>query len=250
MMAQMGLAIKYRAAGQFRQSLDVLEHVKATAEKQRQRTRQDAVVLNALSYVYEQMYQSNLDFGDVESALSAGMACLEISKQWAAVDSANSDALSRVASAYTIIGDAERRLKKLNEAREAVSSGLEIRKKLDPNNKRYRSDLATSWLRLADVFSDQEDHVGTLDASQHALDISKKLVEDDSSNVQWKKDLAGSYCYVGSALRRLLRPAEARPAYEAALAIRQDLAKAAPDDRGLSEEVIWTTDRIRELDRK
>jgi tetratricopeptide (TPR) repeat protein len=93
----------------------------------------DAVLLNLLSSVYEQIYMSNWDLGDMETALSAATACLEITKQWSTLDAANSDALNRVAAAYTIVGNAERRLKRLSDAQAAVSSGLEIRKELDPN---------------------------------------------------------------------------------------------------------------------
>src|SRR5262249_8130282 len=109
------------------------------------------------------------------------------------------------------------------------------------------NDIAWTWLRLDDVLWEQGDYAGALDAAQHALDINKKLVEDDSSNLQFKRNLAESYSYEGSALRRLHRPAEARPAYETALVIRQDLAKAAPDDRGLSNDIAWTLDRLRDL---
>jgi hypothetical protein len=75
--------------------------------------------LNVLSVIYEQTYLANWDLGDIETAKAAAMACLDVSKQWATVDATNSDALSRVASAYTIIGNAERRLNHLTEARDA-----------------------------------------------------------------------------------------------------------------------------------
>jgi tetratricopeptide (TPR) repeat protein len=98
------------------------------------------------------------------------------------------------------------------------------------------------------VLWEQGDYVGALDAAQHALDIIKNLVEVESTNLLLKRSLGESYGYLGSALQRLDRLVQAREAYEAALAIRQELAKAAPDDGGLANEVAWTTDRIRQLD--
>ena len=189
-IARVMLALSYREAGQPEQSLNVLKPATTKATIQREKAPEDALFLNALSAVYEQIYLSNWDLGDMEAARVAARACLEVSKQWSTVDAGNSDALSRVALAYTIVGNAERRLKRLSEAREAVSSGLEIRKKLDHNNKMYRSDLATSWLRLDEVLWDQGDYTGALDAAQHALDINKELLEDDSSNLQRKRNLA------------------------------------------------------------
>jgi tetratricopeptide (TPR) repeat protein len=120
--------------------------------------------------------------------------------------------------------------------------------KAAPDDHGLASSVAWTWLRLDDVLWDQGDFAGVLDGAQHALDINKKLVEDDSSNSQWKRNLAESCAYAGNALNRLSRPAESRQAYEAALAIRQALAKAAPDDHGLASSVAWTANQIRSLD--
>src|SRR5262249_25475598 len=110
---------------------------------------------------------------DMNSALAAAMSSLEIAKHWAQLDGNNSEALNRTAGAFTIVGNAERRLNRLKEAQEAISSGIAIRRKLDPNNSVYMADLAVSWLRLSDVLWEQGDYPGVLQAGQHAIGLLK-----------------------------------------------------------------------------
>jgi tetratricopeptide (TPR) repeat protein len=101
--------------------------------------------------------------------------------------------------------------------------------------------------RLSDVLWEQGDYPGVLQAGQHAIDLLKQLIQSESSYPALKRSLAESYSYAGSALQRLSRPGEARPNFDAALAIWSALADANPDDRALANEVEWTRKRIREL---
>jgi eukaryotic-like serine/threonine-protein kinase len=240
----------YRQTGRPSEALKVLEPARLSAEDHHQHAPNDPVWLMALSQVYARIYEVNWDLGDMTAALRTANQCLEYTQRWSVLDSGNNEALERLGEAFTIVGNSYRRVGKFGEAEKAHSSGIEIRKKLvagDPNNVMYKDNLAVSWSRLADVFWDKGDYAQALSGWNEAISIMKNLVEYHRGNQFFDEELAYSHDSAGSALTRLDRRDDAIRAYRSALAIRQVLAKAQPENVERSRNLEWTLQQLHDL---
>jgi tetratricopeptide (TPR) repeat protein len=240
----------YRQTGKPSEALKVLEPARVSAEDHHQHASNDPVWLNALSQVYEKIYNANWDLGDMTAALRAANQCLENTQHWSSVDSNNNDALDRLGTAFTIVGNAYRRVGNFSDAEKAHTSAIDVRNKLvaaDPNNIMYKDNLAISWSRLAAVFWDKSDYAQALNDWNEAISIMKSLLEHNRGNQLFNEELADSYFSAGSALRLLHRADDAIRAYRSALVIRQALASAQPENVERSRKLEWTLQELRDL---
>jgi tetratricopeptide (TPR) repeat protein len=212
----------YRKTGRPSEALKVLEPARVGAEDHHQHASNDPVWLMALSQVYERIYEANLDLGDMSAALRAANQCLESTQHWSSIDINNNEALDRLGEAFTIVGNAYRRVGNFSDAEKAHTSAIDVRNKLvaaDPNNIMYKDNLAISWSRLAAVFWDEGDYAQALN--------------------DWNE--------ARSALRLLHRPDDAIRAYRSALVIRQALANAQPENVERSRKLEWTLQQLHDL---
>jgi eukaryotic-like serine/threonine-protein kinase len=245
------LANWYRQTGKAEKALSVLERARVNAESLHKGAPDDPSWLLGLSLIYEQINQAKWDLGDVQGALEAAKKCLELSKAWADRDSKNNDALQRLANAFTLVGNASRRLGKFDEAHAAHASAIEIRQKLsrsDPTNVAIQADLAVSWSRLGDLLLDQNDYGPALDAYQKGLATINKFADLDSSN-QFLRDTIGQlYSGIGRSFQGLNRNMEARQAYQLSQAIWEELTKKQPQNATFRQNLEWSRQRLREVD--
>jgi tetratricopeptide (TPR) repeat protein len=246
--ARIILAAKYRVLGRTGDSIKALNEITALAE--RPEVANDPFWFGFRSHLYEQKYSTYWDMDRMDDSIAAAKMCLGVAKRWVAADKTSVLARQRLGLAYTIVGVASRRMKKLDDAKEALLSGLAVRKSLivtDPQDSSNEKDLATSWSELNSLLWEQGDYAGALDAEQNALSLRQRIVKTDSSNLDNRSDLAVSYSGVGSALAQLSRKAEARKAFQEALKIRQSLADVQPDRKGIKDDISWTLKRLSDL---
>ena len=59
--------------------------------------------------------------------------------------------------------------------------------------------------------------------------ILRKLIDDNAADPNLRDILAAALCYLGDVVRSLGRAAEARPAYEQAIALKESLVEEDPD---------------------
>src|SRR5262249_8385709 len=78
------------------------------------------------------------------------------------------------------------------------------------------------------------------DAERKASDIMQKLVADYPASTEFQANLAAYQNYLGRALDRQKRVAEAFSALEKGLVIHQKLAKADPNNADYSRELGWS----------
>jgi eukaryotic-like serine/threonine-protein kinase len=249
-IARSMLAVKYREQGRPRDSLEVLNGMLQQAEPQLPRLTQDVGWLNIVSNLHEQVYLSQWDLGDFSAAMDAATRSLDYARQWAEKDTASRDAQQRLANAHTIVANASRRTGKMNEAKVSHNAAIKIRSdlvKADPNNTGFKADLAVSWTRLGDVFSDLRDYPAALDAEQQSIALSQQIIAIDSANANWLITIAWSYSNMGNYLERLGRRAEARAAYQGALSVRETLAKINPENKSWANDIAWTRERVTNL---
>jgi tetratricopeptide (TPR) repeat protein len=247
-MARLMLAISYRQEGKLTNSLEVLVALKNAAD--RHEGTNDVLWLNVLSQLYNQTYLSTIN-SNVSNASKAADRCLEVSKRWSGIDVQSDLASQALGMAYTIVGESARFLKRLDDARDAVLAGLEIRKRLSEKqggSAQYAADLAASWSQLNAVLWDKGDYAGALDAEKQALTLRERLVAADPMNFEIRSDLAASYADVSAALEQLDRRDEARKALALALESRQLAAQAQPSRQDFVESLTVTKARLAKLD--
>ncbi len=248
-MAHLFLAAKYREHGKLAESLSVLASEQAVVKKHEDSN--DTFWVNPLFQFFNQLYNSSFDNKTSFYAWMAATGALEVAKRWNQFDENNEQAKQQLATAYTIVAIAERKLNRFHEARNAFLACIEIRMALvasNKDNKGLKSDLSISWSRLKDLYWDEEDYLDALNAEESALEIRKELAKGDPGNLDAQIALAESYSGCGSALMRLERKSESQRAFEAAMKIYQSLAGTWPNRADFANDVKWTSDRLHELE--
>ena len=206
----------------------------------------DTFWVNPLFQFFNQLYNSSFDNKTSFYAWMAATGALEVAKRWNQFDENNEQAKQQLATAYTIVAIAERKLNRFHEARNAFLACIEIRMALvasNKDNKGLKSDLSISWSRLKDLYWDEEDYLDALNAEESALEIRKELAKGDPGNLDAQIALAESYSGCGSALMRLERKSEFQRAFEAAMKIYQSLAGTWPNRADFANDVKWMSDR-------
>jgi tetratricopeptide (TPR) repeat protein len=251
-MANLFLANWYLQSGRATDALGILEPARTKAEALREKSSNDRVWLNALSHVDEQIYLTKWNLGDLEGALTAARQSLDISKQWSDSDQGNTEALQRTANADAMVGNALRKLGRLDDAYASQSAAVTMRQALvaaDPNNEALREDLAVSFSRLAEVFMDQKNYSQALDAYQQGLRTVQEAAQSDGAGQNLKQLVGALYAGEGISRLGLNQNAEARQAFQSSLAARKELVERQPDNAGFKQDVEWTTERLEALDR-
>ena len=248
--ASVFLANWYRQIGRANDTLAILDQARIRAELFHARSFSDPLWLGALSYVYEQIYLTKWNLDDVDGALSAARQYLEVSKIRSDRDQKNVEALQRTAGAYTCVGNALRRLGKLDDAYEAQSSALAIRRKLldaDPSDGSITADLAVSWARSADVLLEQKKFGQALEAYQQGLQTIQKAYQANEGSQYLKVTLGELYSGVGDSFQGLNRNSEAREAFLSSISIRKELVQRQPNNPDFRRDLDWSTRQLKAL---
>ena len=145
------------------------------------------------------------------------------------------------------IGDIDRSLGKLKDARSSYEGALEIAERLavrDPENMKWQRELSVSHGRIGDVRLAEGDRPGALTAYQADLAIAERLAARNPENMEWQRDLSVSYDRIGEVrLAEGDRPG-ALPAYQASLEIRVCLAARDPENMKWQRDLSVSHEKI------
>jgi non-specific serine/threonine protein kinase/serine/threonine-protein kinase len=113
----------------------------------------------------------------------------------------------------------------------AALRALGERARLDPSDAVARRNHADQFAMTATAQNMSGDWRGALDSTEHALEMFKTLAAEDPDNVEGKHDLAFAYAERGIALMYLQRYDESRASLREAIAIRERLIVADPENQ-------------------
>jgi tetratricopeptide (TPR) repeat protein len=114
---------------------------------------------------------------------------------------------------------------------EVLSAGEEIAEKLaqkDPSNFQFQTDLAGINLQMGDMLLYAKATSDALLRYRVALDITRRLADNDTNNTEVQYRLAVSLAKIAVAQQRLSKPAEAVEEVRQALDVLQSLAERWP----------------------
>jgi tetratricopeptide (TPR) repeat protein len=113
---------------------------------------------------------------------------------------------------------------------DAALRALAQRAALDPTDAVARRNYADQFIMKATAQNMMQDGVGALASTTRGLAMFQELADADPKNVEGQHDLAFAWGEHGIALRNLGRPAEARAAFDKAIAIREKLIADDPSN--------------------
>ncbi|MBF0605765.1 MAG: tetratricopeptide repeat protein [Nitrospirae bacterium] len=90
---------------------------------------------------------------------------------------------------------------------------------MDPKNAQWQRDLSISHNQIGEVFQEQGNLEGALDAFRSGMETRKRLAAMDPKNADWQRDLAISNERMGTLLAEQGKKEEAVPYLRAAVAI-------------------------------
>lgn len=182
--------------------------------------------------------------GDVESALNDATQSRVIVERLLATDSANADLRRDLSLSLNRIGEALLGSGRDEEALDAFTKSLDIRKALaeSTGETEAQRDLALSYERTADVLLRLGRRDEATEAYRESRDIRERLAAAEPDKPERQADLAISYDRLGKLLRD--QPDEALAAYRKALTLRERLVAADPRNINWLRALAATYDDI------
>ena len=147
---------------------------------------------------------------DLDGALAAYQASLDIRERLARADPTNAGWQRDLSVSHVSIGDVRKARGDLDGALAAYQAGLDIAERLnraDPTNAGWQRDLSVSHNKIGDLRQARGDLDGALAAYQASHDIFERLARADPTNAKWQRDLFLSYYKLGDVARKSHKPA-------------------------------------------
>jgi tetratricopeptide (TPR) repeat protein len=194
--------------------------------------------------------------GDEALALAAYQAALETRRQLAEDNPDSAQARRDLSVSQNKIGDFYLRRGGPGDdalALVAYQAALETRRQLaedNPDSAEARRDLSVSQNKIGDVYlrrGGPGDDALALSAYQAALEIARKLAEDNPDSAQARRDLSVSQSKIGDFYLRRGGPgyaALALTAYQASLATDRQLAEDNPDSAQARRDLSVSQNKI------
>ena len=117
----------------------------------------------------------------------------------------------------------------------------------DPENSRWRHDLADGHERLGWKLEAQDDPAGALTEFRARAEILTELVKKDPSNTDWQQQLAYGHNEVASILETQHDLKAAIEEYKAELTIRSARAMKDPDNRDWQHDLVDGHNRLAKI---
>ncbi|WP_156917580.1 toll/interleukin-1 receptor domain-containing protein [Salinarimonas rosea] len=188
--------------------------------------------------------------GDYPGALADYEKSLEIMEHLASKEPGSLDWQRGISIAHARIGDMHALHKELPRALAAFQETARIQEQIHsqyPDYPEPKRDLAITYYKIGQVMQDLADPRSKTFYEQ-GIDLSRGLVDSDSSNTLWKRDLSAGYSSLGDLFVALAELDAARETYAKSLEIARIVSASDP------ENVLWTIDvalklvRIAEID--
>jgi eukaryotic-like serine/threonine-protein kinase len=156
-------------------------------------------------------------------------------------------AYMRMGQLYQQLGHTEKALAQFQKCHAIAQALLER----DPDGDVARANLAASLLSLGGVCLELRDMTASLDHYQKALalhrDLSTRTLSDKLKPAQVRRDFAEAYTCVGVTYLRLGDAQRARPYFEEALKLREELAEADPKNPELQLLLVKSYNALAEV---
>jgi non-specific serine/threonine protein kinase/serine/threonine-protein kinase len=184
------------------------------------------------------------NLGDTAAALASYQRALDLINQLQAADGTDDRSRADLARVLVVVGDLYLRMNNLDAARDAYEHALLVRTGLAeaaPGDPERQLDLAHAHGKSADALLRRGDVGGSLARTEHALVLQTAVVGDDLAQTPqiavgddvsrrgWR-DLAGSYDRLRLILSRTNATERLLANDRRALAIREQLVAAFPDE--------------------
>ncbi len=203
-------------------------------------------------------FRTHLELGEMFTLLGSPRAAdefqsaHEIALRLAQADPDSTQAQRDLSVSYNKLGDVERKLGEMFQAKEYFEEGLAISRVLadaDPTSAEARRDLWVSYHKLGDVSREAGADAEANKHYEQSLRIIQQMADADAVSVVVQRDLWLTYNKLGDVQRALGNFTVAKEYLDQGLAISRQLAEADPANAQVQRDLAVSFNRLGDVNR-
>jgi eukaryotic-like serine/threonine-protein kinase len=223
----------------------------ALAETAANAAPNDARAQREFAVAYDKLGNGLLASGEPSPALDAYRRAFVIREKLARSDAQNVEAQRDLATSYGKLGETLEKMNDLAGALAQYRQMLALDERMSRDYAGTKADLAFDHEKLGIVLKARGELDAALAHQRQAAKLREELVQNDPQNAETKRDLAGSYAFIGELGLRLQNAAtrrEACAAYQRSRELWQTLQaqqKSSDDESAALQQIVAALEKCK-----